>query len=69
MGLSFTHVFISVAIVLLSLPLVNIMFGGNGDRGSRSQGPLRLLQCRYGRVQRRVLKEIVLGLDQRRGGL
>jgi hypothetical protein len=30
MGLSFTHLFISVAIVLLSLPLVNIMFGGNG---------------------------------------
>lgn len=30
MVLSLTHVFMSVAIVLLSLPLVNVMFGGRG---------------------------------------
>lgn len=34
MALSFTHVFISVAIVLLSLPLVDIMFGGSGPGSS-----------------------------------
>ncbi|RVL90341.1 sulfite exporter TauE/SafE family protein [Sinorhizobium meliloti] len=33
-ALSLTHVFMSVAIVLLSLPLVNIMFGGGGPGSS-----------------------------------
>ncbi|MBY3093551.1 ABC transporter permease [Rhizobium laguerreae] len=34
MALSFTHVFVSVAIVLFSLPLVNMMFGGSGPGSS-----------------------------------
>jgi ABC-type nickel/cobalt efflux system permease component RcnA len=34
MVLALTHVFMSVAIVLLSLPLVNIMFGGSGPGSS-----------------------------------